>query len=139
MSECAACDHPPSMKGPVLTEAEIRAIPELPREIQMIYLRAINTFAQVRDGHHALNAAIARELTEARVKLDIERLAEAEHEQWMRWAKALLEFEPGISPARRERWQRLFVPYGDRPEELKELDRAEARRALEPKPSRGAP
>ena len=77
--------------------------------------------------HHAYEARLRAELAAA---TDIERLAEAEHEQWMRWAKALLEREPGISQARRERWSKLFVPYAELSEESKEQDRKEVRSAL---------
>ena len=69
---------------------------------------------------------------------DIERLAEAEHEQWMRWAKTLLEKEPGISEERRRRWSTLFVPYAELSEESKEQDRKEARQALSFKSSTSA-
>ncbi len=84
--------------------------------------------------HHAYEARLRAELAAA---TDIERLAEAEHEQWMRWAKALLEREPGISQVRRERWSKLFVPYAELPEESKEQDRKEARRALPDHPDAG--
>lgn len=61
--------------------------------------------------------------------LDFERLAEAEHNQWMRWVKTLVAKAPGLSPARVARWSRLFVPYANLSED-KEKDREQARTAL---------
>lgn len=60
----------------------------------------------------------------------LERLAKLEHEQWVEWAKALLKSEPGISKDRRERWNKLFVPYSDLTEESKEQDRVYARKIV---------
>lgn len=60
----------------------------------------------------------------------LERLAELEHEQWMAWAKRIMETEP-ISEERRQRWQRYMVPYAELPEEVKEQDREWARKVLE--------
>ncbi len=57
----------------------------------------------------------------------LERLARVEHQQWMEWSQAVAD---EVSPQRRERWQRYWVPYEDLPEEIKELDRQWARRAL---------
>jgi hypothetical protein len=51
-----------------------------------------------------------------------ERLAALEHEQWMQWAKELLEKE-NISPERAERWKKFFVPYNQLPDDAKEDDR----------------
>lgn len=60
----------------------------------------------------------------------LERLAAAEHEQWMHWATAVLAGEPGISAARRASWQAAMVPYAQLDESAKELDRVWARKAL---------
>lgn len=60
----------------------------------------------------------------------LERLAELEHRQWRTWAEALLAAEPGLSAARRARWQACLVPYAALAEPLKDLDRAWAREAL---------
>jgi len=60
----------------------------------------------------------------------VDALATIEHEQWMEWAKALLETEPGISKERTDRWKRFFCRYEDLPEEVKELDRKWAKRVL---------
>lgn len=58
----------------------------------------------------------------------VEHLAALEHEQWMSWAMAVA---PEVSQGRRERWEQYFRPYGDLPDEVKELDRVWARRAIE--------
>ena len=59
----------------------------------------------------------------------VERLAALEHVQWMEWATAIMAVEP-ISKERRERWQRLMVPYDRLSEDTKEADRKYARKAL---------
>ena len=61
----------------------------------------------------------------------LEQLADLEHQQWMAWAKALLKSEPGISKERKERWEKLFVPYSELSEDSKEQDRVYARKILE--------
>jgi len=65
----------------------------------------------------------------------LESLAELEHDQWMEWAKGVLESEAEslteeISKERQERWQKLFVPYADLSEEDKEDDRKYARKVI---------
>jgi hypothetical protein len=57
----------------------------------------------------------------------LERVAEVEHEQWMAWSKAVA---PEVSPERRARWKKSWIPYKDLPEEEKEKDRQWARKAL---------
>lgn len=43
-----------------------------------------------------------------------EALSAVEHDQWAQWAKSVLDTEPGISEARRQRWLRLInTPYAD--------------------------
>jgi hypothetical protein len=59
----------------------------------------------------------------------IEELAALEHDQWMGWAKDILESEQ-INKERVERWQELFIPYDELTEEMKEKDREWARKAL---------
>lgn len=54
--------------------------------------------------------------------VDIEKLAELEHEQWMSWAKTLIETE-NISESRKQRWKKYMVPYDTLPEDVKEQDR----------------
>ena len=58
-----------------------------------------------------------------------EKLAEIEHNQWVSWSKAIAEKE-NLSPERIERWKKLWVPYGELPEEAKELDREWADKAI---------
>lgn len=60
----------------------------------------------------------------------LEYVAHLEHEQWMTWAKTLMESEPGLSTSRFQRWQTLMVPYQELPEEMKEFDREWARKVL---------
>jgi len=57
----------------------------------------------------------------------VERVAEVEHEQWMAWSK---DVAAEVSPERRSRWQKFWIPYKDLPDEVKELDREWARKAL---------
>lgn len=59
----------------------------------------------------------------------IEKLAALEHEQWMQWAKDILKTEE-INKERAERWEKLFVPYDELTEEMKEEDRKWARKVL---------
>ncbi len=58
----------------------------------------------------------------------LERLAAVEHEQWIHWSQAVAA---EVSVERRQLWQACWAPYEDLPEEMKELDRFWARRALE--------
>jgi hypothetical protein len=58
----------------------------------------------------------------------LEHLAELEHEQWVAWAR---EVAAEVSAERRRRWEVFFRPYAELPEEVKELDRRWARKALE--------
>ena len=58
----------------------------------------------------------------------LEELAALEHEQWMRWSKAVAE---EVSPARYYRWQKCWRPYHELPEDMKELDREWARKVIE--------
>ncbi len=58
----------------------------------------------------------------------VERVAEVEHEQWTAWSKNVA---PEVSPERRARWEKYWVPYKDLPDEVKEQDRIWARKALE--------
>ena len=59
----------------------------------------------------------------------IEKLAELEHEQWCQWSKNLVEKEK-LSKERIDRWAKLWVPYSELSEEMKESDRIWARKAL---------
>ncbi len=66
-----------------------------------------------------------------------EQIANNEHEQWMRWAKSLIEELKTLTfdhlagcgcktCLRIERWQRLFTPYSELTEAQKNQDRKEA-------------
>ncbi len=57
----------------------------------------------------------------------IERVAKIEHQQWMTWSKAVA---PDVTPERRKKWQKHWVPYEQLPEDIKELDRHWARKAI---------
>ena len=57
----------------------------------------------------------------------LEKLSAIEHEQWMEWSKSVsLE----VSEDRRLMWEKLWVPYADLSEEMKEKDRKYARKVL---------
>ncbi len=57
----------------------------------------------------------------------VERVAEVEHEQWMAWSQSVA---PEVSEERRARWKKYWIPYKDLPDEVKELDREWARKAI---------
>jgi hypothetical protein len=61
----------------------------------------------------------------------IEELAALEHEQWMKWAKSVLDSEPELSLTRTVKWKTLMVPYSDLTEDMKEHDRKWARKVFE--------
>ena len=60
----------------------------------------------------------------------LEKLAEIEHEQWVSWSKAIAQQEK-ISERRLKRWRKLWIPYEQLPEEIKEEDRIWARKVIE--------
>lgn len=60
----------------------------------------------------------------------IEKLAELEHEQWIKWSQTIAEKE-NISEERLERWKKFWVPYSELDEETKEHDRVWARKVIE--------
>lgn len=59
-----------------------------------------------------------------------EAIAEAEHNQWMKWAKSIFEKEP-ISEERKARWKDYFKPYADLTQAAKDLDLKQADIILE--------
>lgn len=59
----------------------------------------------------------------------LESLSQLEHQQWMSWAKTMLETEK-ISEQRKLQWESYFVPYHQLPENIKELDRNYARKVI---------
>lgn len=60
----------------------------------------------------------------------LEALAALEHEQWMTWAKRIMESEP-ISQERKDRWAKFMIPYNQLTEDAKNQDRQWARKVLE--------
>lgn len=61
----------------------------------------------------------------------IEKLAEIEHNQWMTWAKSIMEKEK-LSDDRVKRWNdECMMPYSDLSEEMKEFDREWARKVMD--------
>lgn len=52
----------------------------------------------------------------------IEELSKLEHDQWMFWAKSILESED-ISEDRKKRWKKLFIPYSELSAKDKDDDR----------------
>ncbi len=59
----------------------------------------------------------------------LETLAELEHQQWMNWAKQIMQKEK-LSQETTKRWKNYFIPYKDLPEDIKELDRNYARKVI---------
>ena len=59
----------------------------------------------------------------------LEMLAELEHEQWIFWAKSIIKSEK-ISDKRKNRWEKLFIPYCDLNKNQKEQDRIWARKIM---------
>ena len=71
-----------------------------------------------------------RKLAEDKDNDILEKLAEIEHEQWMGWSKDIAKTED-ISEERADHWKKdCWKPYKDLTEEMKELDRKEARKVL---------
>ena len=58
-----------------------------------------------------------------------ERLAELEHEQWIKWSQNIATTE-SITPERRERWNELWRPYSNLTEAEKDQDREWADKVL---------
>lgn len=56
-----------------------------------------------------------------------ERLADLEHEQWMKWAGTVM---PEVSSGRQARWQEYMVPYEELTEKVKDYDRKWADKIL---------
>lgn len=63
-------------------------------------------------------------------EVDLEKLAELEHEQWCVWSKELAMKE-SLDSNRIQRWKALWIPYYKLPEEMKEHDRKWARKVIE--------
>jgi len=59
----------------------------------------------------------------------LEKLAELEHEQWMKWASVIMRYEK-LTQDRVNRWNSLMVPYSQLTESSKEHDREWARKII---------
>lgn len=73
---------------------------------------------------------------ESEMKSKLEELAELEHEQWMKWAKALIPELESLDKEkiqkRIKRWkEECFKPYSELTDEMKEFDREWARKVLD--------
>jgi HEPN domain-containing protein len=73
---------------------------------------------------------IANTLRISALNILLESLSELEHKQWMAWAKDLLKKED-LSDNRKERWEKLFVPYKNLSEDMKKEDRKYAQKVLD--------
>ena len=60
----------------------------------------------------------------------LEVLSEIEHDQWMAWAKSLMESED-LSEDRIKRWKTMMVPYDKLPEDIKDYDREYAQKVID--------
>lgn len=59
----------------------------------------------------------------------LEVLSDLEHQQWIKWAKSIIDSEP-ISEARKQRWLTMMVDYKDLPDNIQEYDREWARKVM---------
>ena len=59
-----------------------------------------------------------------------EKMADLEHEQWMKWAQSLMDSEE-LSPGRIERWMKYMIPYNELDNKTQEYDRVWARKVLD--------
>jgi len=59
----------------------------------------------------------------------LEGLAELEHKQWMYWSKDLVK-QKLVPNETIKRWNKMWIPYKDLPEDIKEEDRKFAYKAL---------
>ena len=71
-----------------------------------------------------------RSLTEEQKAELVEKLADLEHEQWMKWSDDISKKEK-LTEERYWRWRRLWVPYEELTEEQKDQDRVWARKVLQ--------
>jgi hypothetical protein len=58
----------------------------------------------------------------------LEKLAELEHKQWQRFARAVIS---EVAPQRQSRWKKYFIPYDKMDDKAKNLDREQAKRVME--------
>ena len=79
------------------------------------------------EGIDACKEALQQPAQESVVLL--EALSDLEHQQWMKWAKSIIDSEP-ISEARKQRWLTMMVDYKDLPDNIQEYDREWARKVM---------
>jgi len=60
----------------------------------------------------------------------IERVASVVHDEWIDWSN-IINMEEDISPGRVDCWRKYWIPYDKLPEEIKEIDRIYARKAVD--------
>lgn len=60
----------------------------------------------------------------------VDQLANLEHEQWMEWARTLMDTEV-LSKDRKDRWSKFFIPYSELSDKDKESDIQYARKDME--------
>jgi len=63
-------------------------------------------------------------------ELLVEKLAELEHDQWVAWSMDIAETEK-LNPERLKAWHKLWVPYSNLTEALKDKDREWAIKAVD--------
>jgi hypothetical protein len=91
-----------------------------------------NTCPQNKIWQHCPAAEQIRKQERDRVLVDsIERLSAIEHEQWIEWSKNITSTEPNLSFDRVERWSKLWIPYEQLSEDMKEHDRKWANKIIE--------
>lgn len=76
---------------------------------------------------HADKIRIARRKEEKDKSEKLESLAKLEHDQWVEWSKSVA---PEVSETRRKRWEKLWIPYSELSEEMKEEDRKWAKKVM---------
>lgn len=60
----------------------------------------------------------------------IEKLAELEHLQWIKWTSTLIREEKELSKKRIKRWKEFSCAYVDLPNSAKDMDREWAKKAI---------
>jgi len=103
----------------------------LPKSIERNALGDEKIFTALKQAYIEFRPLIADEVLKVVVEtLDIEKLAELEHEQWENWSKSIASLEK-LTPERLQRWEELWINYKNLPEDQKEHDRFYARKILQ--------
>jgi len=69
-------------------------------------------------------------MSEYNEELLLEKLAALEHEQWIEWAKDLID-KGNVDKERADNWEEKMIPYIELSEEDKEMDREFARKVID--------